>query len=538
MSQRASIREKAWLASLLGFSLAVRLLLFSEGAYPPGDDPAANAGFIYLMLKEGHIPTTNLYHMPGTPYTYPPLFHLLGSALTLLTGLQAITATEALVILVSATLILPAFCMTRLLWKSRLASAAVAFLFAVSTPDLYMLCWGGYVNVITLYMIPIVFFLSLRDRESMLGVVILGGLLSAAVLLSHHLSGFMLASLLTAIVAFGTAARGLGKARAKEWTKTVEKLAVMMAIGLFVSAPWFASKLNLYLGILTPSEMIKEAMTRTNFAYLGLQALATFTGSLTMFTLIWLAPLGFRSVTGTGRWCDPRPATFLIWIALPLILTYSFILGFTGYTQRFLYFSTHPALILTAIGLSSLPTLIAGLKDPRHKAGALIVIGLLICVYAEGAIVFIGGPNGQYNYFRTVREEEASTIEWVSAYTPQDSLIVANHSLGWWIAGVAHRPTYSATPPQLLSYSYELPLTIVANDTLYAKPDYKNALREHEVAYIALRKLSDPTPNDTADRTLIREVFWKLAGDPDLNLVFANDKIAIFRVSSVHKTRE
>jgi len=504
--------------------------------YPPGDDPAANSGFIYLILSEGHIPTTNLYHMPGTPYTYPPLFHLLGSSLTLFTGIQALPITEALAIVVSAMLILPAFCLTRLFWKNPLTSAVVSFLFAVSTPDLYMLCWGGYVNVVTLFMIPIVFFLSLKDGPPSIGGVLTGGLLAGAILLSHHLSAFVFVCLVVGIITLGTIAQGLAKAPMKAWKEPVKKLAVTTTIGLLVSAPWFASRFETYRGILTPSEVIKVAMTKTNFAYLGFQALASFTGSLTMLALLWLALLGFKSLTGDGKWHDPRQVTLLTWIALPLVLTYSFIFGFTGYTQRFLYFSIHPLLILTAVGLSSLTSLISGFKDLAHRRKALLAVGLLICVYAEGAIVFIAGPSGQYNYFQTIREEEMGVIGWVATYTPSNSLIVANHSIGWWMAGVGHRPTYSATPPQLLTYSYELPLTTAANDTIYAKPDYKDIIRDHNVTYIVVRKLGDPLPNDTLDQILTREAFWKMAKDPDLNLIFASSNIAVFRVSSDHRT--
>jgi len=453
----------------------------------------------------------------------------LGSALTLATGLQPLAATETLAIAVSAALILPALCLTRLLWKSPLTNTITAFLFAVSTPDLYMLCWGGYVNIVTLFMLMIVFFISLSDDLSTPSVMLMGGLLAGSVLLSHHLSAFVFVSLALAVIAVGAVTRQLGKSKTRGWTKPLEKLILITTIGLLVAAPWYASRYELYLGILTPSGVIKEAMTRTNFAYLGLQALASFTGSLTMLSLLWLAPLGFRSLAARRRWYEPLPVTLLVWIALPLALTYSFVFGFIGYTQRFLYFSVHPALVLTAAGLSTLVTLISGFKDRTPRWRALFVIGLLICTYAEGAIVFIAGPNGQYNYFRSIRNEEMSTIEWVETYTPENSLVFANHSLGWWMAGVGRRPTYSATPPQLLAYSYELPLTTAANDTIYAKPNYKDTLAKHGGVYIVVRNLGDPTPNDTPDRTLVREAFRRLASDPDLNLIFASSSIVVFK---------
>ena len=66
--------------------------------------------------------------------------------------------------LFSSLIVFCAFLITRTVWTES-AAFIVAFLVAVSSPDMEMLLWGGYPNVITLLLIPLTFYLFLQKDQ-------------------------------------------------------------------------------------------------------------------------------------------------------------------------------------------------------------------------------------------------------------------------------------------------------------------------------------------------------------------------------------
>jgi hypothetical protein len=60
------------------------------------------------------------------------------------------------------------------------------------------------------------------------------------------------------------------------------------------------------------------------------------------------------------------------------------------------------------------------------------------------------------NFYTTIHGEEATTMQWIQNNTPADSILVADHLYGWWLSGIAERPTLSAAGLEYLIYSHEL----------------------------------------------------------------------------------
>jgi hypothetical protein len=73
-----------------------------------------------------------------------------------------------------------------------------------------------------------------------------------------------------------------------------------------------------------------------------------------------------------------------------------------------------------------------------------------------------------------MNESRGHTIEWLGGYTKADALVVTEHSFGWWIAGIGHRPTLSASPSSYLIYPYEEPLARAASLILSANYGLEN----------------------------------------------------------------
>jgi len=107
------------------------------------------------------------------------------------------------------------------------------------------------------------------------------------------------------------------------------------------------------------------------------------------------------------------------------------------------------------------------------KIGVLIFIGYILLSYIVGTAFFF---NGNYNYFLKVQDRENSAINWIGQDVPKGEVIAATHSLGWWTAGLAHRPTLAATPLPYVGYPYEVPLVEAASFILTANYQIDNGI--------------------------------------------------------------
>lgn len=178
------------------FSALFRYAIFGGRSFPSGDDEAMNSGFIFLILSLGHIPSVNIYHMPGTPYTYPPAFHLTCGLLILFTALPILTTTLLFGILMNVLTVPSFYLLSRQILGRRSTALLASFLFAASTSDIYMLTWGGYVNLVALFFIPMIFWLSLREKPRGWPERVAGGFLVGALMLTHHFTAFIFIGLI------------------------------------------------------------------------------------------------------------------------------------------------------------------------------------------------------------------------------------------------------------------------------------------------------------------------------------------------------
>lgn len=161
--------NKTYLLLLLifTFSFVYRLVLMLWDTFPSGADIGLHNSVIYSITGSGKVDLFyNFYHMGGGLSLTFPGYHLFASTIMLMTGLPEYVAHAAIVSLFSALIVLAAFLITRCVW-SEPAAYIVAFLAAISRFDIEMLLWGGYPNVITLMLIPVIFYLYLqKDRFS------------------------------------------------------------------------------------------------------------------------------------------------------------------------------------------------------------------------------------------------------------------------------------------------------------------------------------------------------------------------------------
>ena len=123
-----------------------------------------------------------------------PGYHIFASSIMIMTGLTDYVAQALVVALFSSLIVLAAFLITRTVW-SESAGFIVAFLVAVSRFDIEMLMWAGYPNVITLFLIPVTFYLFLqRERFSLTPFAVSTSVLVGSIFLTHSLSAVVFRS--------------------------------------------------------------------------------------------------------------------------------------------------------------------------------------------------------------------------------------------------------------------------------------------------------------------------------------------------------
>jgi len=406
--------------------------------------------------------------MPGTPYTYPPSFHLTCGLLILFTSLPILTTTLVTGILMNVLTVPPFYCLSRQILGRRSSALLASFLFAASTSDMYMLTWGGYVNLAALFFIPMIFWLSLRERPLGLPGRITGGFMVGALMLTHHFTAFVFIGLALACLLV-SAATCLRK-RETRWRGFMFELLWMMLIGGCLALGWWLSKLPLYATILSgPAERAEVAVTWITIVTSSIRALTGIAAA--MFFISWFAFLGMYRLQKSAGGFDPKKGTVFLWILVPVLLATPYLVGPSPSFQRFLYYIIQPALILMTLGLITTASAIRGVRFEEVRVAGLFFVGFLVASYFMGTLAF---ANGNYNFFLSMNENRSHTIGWLGSYSKAEDLIVTEHSFGWWIAGIGHRPTLSASPAPYLSYPYEEPLARAASLILSANYGLEN----------------------------------------------------------------
>ncbi len=450
-------KEILSLVLLIAFSALFRYVVFGDRGFPSGDDEAMNSGFIFLILDMKHIPSVNIHHMPGTPYTYPPFFHLTCTLLILSTSLPILTTTLVTGILTNILTVIPFYCLSKQILRKRSIAQVATFLFTASTTDMYMLTWGGYVNLMALFFFPMVFWLSLREEPLGTPGKIAGGFLVGAMMLTHHFSAFVFVVL--ALVCWLVSAIAYIRGKEPRWKRFLHELGWMTVIGGFLASAWWLSKISHYATILYgPAERAEVAVTwitivsSTAKAVIGIGAAMSF---ISLFGILGL----YRLKKNAGR-LGPREGVAFLWFLVPILLSMPYLVGPSPAFQRFLYYTIQPSLMLMTLGLVTTASAIRGVRLGEVRTAGLFFLGFLVVSYLLGTIAF---ANGNYEFFLSMNERRDHTIRWVNTYSREEDLVVTEHSFGWWIAGIGHRPTLSASPAPYLSYPYEEPLARAAS---------------------------------------------------------------------------
>jgi hypothetical protein len=486
----ASSKKHVLLFLILLLSFIYRMLLTNWQIFPPGADVGLHNSIINSIIGSGNTSFVwNNYHMGGVASLTFPGYHIFASNIMLFTGLPDYFVHSLIVSFFSSFIVLCGFLLTRVAWGES-ASWIVVILMAISRFDLEILMWGGYPNVITLLLIPLIFYLLLeKKRFTLFPFLVVTGLFSASVFMTHSLSSVMFV-LITALFAF------FFFLFSKKININKTGLFVYLApilLGAIIALPFFMEMAPAYLG--AGGEPFTGSVAAIRLAMLATRKLPI---ELVFALFVCVTIFLIFSKINKGKFFTIPAVLFSIWLLVPTVLTQGFLFGLYVDYHRFLYFIILPILILIAISIdagahflskkltlnplninncasvirSEISKSASEMKNrfPHFNAKTIYstIVFSFITISFLVAPIFLPPHEGinMSDFYQVTTSPSYEAIRWVQQNTPSGSIIVSDALYGWWVSGFAQRPTLSAVTPQFLTLASEVDAAKIATNLL------------------------------------------------------------------------
>lgn len=398
--------------------------------------------------------------MGGEQLATPPGFHFFVSILILLTGIPLIYAEVLTATIFSSIIVFPAYLVSRRIWKNSNAGLLAAFFAAISALSIEMISWGGYTNIVSLFLIITIFFLFLKDIDNpKKKYLVMGTILFGALILTHTFS----LSIVLPILSLYLILLIIGKLRKLKELRILDMLryfVISASVGALAILPWILRVVNFYISA-TSGGAITGGLDNRNII------LANRTVEPIILTLIIaLIPTILFFKNAREKYFDRSTLLIIAWFIVPVIMTQAYIFGIYTDYSRFLYFIDFPGIIIISAGLLFLSRYltIAINKIPKirlkrfKKVVQLIILNLMIFSFILASLwsIFPHEAMVRADFYTTIQQPEFTTLKWINMNTHEDSVLIADHLFGWWLGGIGERTTLSAAKPEFLIYAHEL----------------------------------------------------------------------------------
>ena len=470
-------KKHVLLLAIFAFAFIYRIILLLWQTYPPGSDIGFHAGVINSITQSGNTNFLwNYYQMGGGIELEFPGYHIFASEIMIMTGMPNYLTQAIVAAIFSSLIVLAVFLLTRNVWNESVAFI-VAFFVAVSRTDIEILCWGGYPNIIVLFMIPIIFYLFLkRDKISSAPFLVSTSLVAASILLAHSLSAavFLGITLITLFIALSF------PKTFNESRKNILYWVLPLVIGGILVSPFLASAVSPYLN---------ESATFTGVPAIEQALIVNRTVPLEMTLALFacLIPFLLLSKKYKGRFFSLPVFLLIMWLLVPLLLTQDFLVGLYLDPVRFLYFLIYPVLILFAVMIdyaagqfAKVTSAYCSLKGQNQKTnqsfsklrsrikskikyktvyGAFVLAVLLILSLSAPFISLPWEGVKVQRFYQVMDNEGYQAIDWAKQNTPADSVFVSDMGYGWWLAGFGQRPTLTDVALQASTLAREVSIS-------------------------------------------------------------------------------
>lgn len=448
------------LLAIFCFAFLFRAALLFHNEYPPSSDIGLHGSIINLILDGGELPSWNPYHMGGEPLATPPGFHFFVSTLIMLTGMPLLFAQLITAAFFSAFIVFPAYLISKRIWRNPNAGLIAAFFAAISALSVEMISWGGYTNIVSLALIAVIFYLFLRDIDQPSHFhLLMGTLLCGSLILTHTFTLFIFFP----IVALYFVLLLIGKWQRLKEMKILAALrffGASVALGILAVSPWILRVASFYMDVSAEGALTGGLGNRN----LMLANRSVEPIILTLFIALIPAVLMFKA--SRKRYFDRGSLMLVAWFIVPIVMTQAYIFGiFTDYS-RFMYFIDFPGIIiisgglfyfcrLTSVAINIYPRI--NWNKIKKILPVIVFTAFIFCfIIASLWSIFPHEAMKRVNFYSTIQRPEANALEWIKNKTPGNSVFVADHLYGWWLSGIAERPTLSAASLEFLIYSHEL----------------------------------------------------------------------------------
>ncbi len=468
------------LLAIFCFALTFRVAVIFHNEYPPSSDIGFHGSIINLMLDSGTLPEWNDYHMGGEPLATPVGFHFFVSMLMLFSGMPVILAELVTAIFFSAIIVFPAYIVAKRIWKTPNSGYIAAFFASISALSFEMISWGGYTNVISLALIIMIFYVFLRENDNPTNKhLIIGVILSGAMILTHAFSLSVFMPILAVYLVFLIVGK-LRKQQKMQIQNMLKFFVITISIGATLVSPWILRVMDFYLGASS-----QGALTG------GLDNKEIIMANRTVEPVILLlivvvVPALFMLKYSRKRWVDKSSLLLFAWFLVPIVMTQGYLFGIYTDYSRFMYFIDFPGIIIISAGLMYLNRYATlginrylkaqGKKIKKYLPIVTFVVAIFVFITASLWSIYPEDARIRADYYTAVKQPEVTALHWINLNTPEGSVIVADHLLGWWVSGIAQRPTLSAAGLEFLVYSHELEVAQAAHLILDTNYQINNGL--------------------------------------------------------------
>ncbi len=424
----------ATFALLLLLTAALRTLHARGLAVSPWVDSIQHAVATQLFTEGGRLPTTWGPHVFDIPFAYHFGFHATAAIFTWLSGLPIENALLMTGQVVQTLVVVAVYLLTaRITGRRGAGLVAMAIVGAVTLMPSYYLTWGRYTQLTGLALFPtaaVLAFDAISARPPVGRRIILAGLATGALVITHYRVLMILAALVTAyLIVASVAAIWERRSLASMWLRA----ALVAMAALLFALPWF-----LRLGTaLLPSGALggwlaaPQSFNTPHWELLGLRYHREL--------LYIAAPLGMLlSVTGAvirafnakfPLWTRPTLAPMIaLAVALPMLITNPGLLGLRNSwvmsNDSLLISGFLPIALLTGYAVAALMELLVW-KLPWRAQRAVNITAAVVLLVA--ALYFADGMLSVVNPVTILATDaDVKAAAWVRANTPPAARFLVN----------------------------------------------------------------------------------------------------------------
>jgi len=437
---RLSTIELVFVLIAVSTLFVVTIHQMSTDGVLPGNDPAVHLGKAKKIVMDERVSYSEVAW-------YPPLFHTILAMLQIFAGTLDVMVAAFILKMLIATLnvliLLSMYLLSRKLFGTGVAVASAVFTI-LSVPLFEIVFWGGYANFLGLAYIAFIFYILNKDfRVSVKTFLLFLG--TFTIVLSHQLATFVFVLMFVPAFLVST----IGSKR-----KFIVFLAVIVGGGLALLA-WYSRMLIEYADIVIEHLFFAMEENVYHIPAVSLDALIKNFGA-SLFLALAGIPLIFILVK--KKKALKSSILIIFWVAVPFILSQSFLYGLYLPYHRFIYFFAMPITILSGVtiyyGLTKLPIFIESKvisKITKNRktlnAAKIFTMALIFSLFFLQCFVFLQRIETYPQFYERASIASYNSGIWVKQHSVPDGTVIVPRSPGSWFYIFSDHYTMEETDP-------------------------------------------------------------------------------------------